>query len=559
MSARLIDKRRPLVKRTCLLIMVTALFAAVGGQVASADEVYIANPKPPTDGLIGSNYTPAYAVNQVQFWHDFRPEVVEKELAAASRYFGISTLRVYLHDINFFEAKQVLMANIETFLAICAKHGIRPGFVFFDGCHRHEGIFLDHPTEPVSGYHNGRWAQSPQARDIDNANLDKFRPYVQEIIRAHRTDTRVLFWEIHNEPPPGDEYRDRLKRAGYNWAKEVEPTQPVINCEKGQRGWGDCEVTDIVDAHVYSHAHGPLRDLSDLNPEKGTVFTEAGARWKASRRNFGGPVDMVYCLQQRRRQGKSTPGMYLCWELMVGNSNCRWHWIDKPGAAEPEIPWCGLLWPDATPVSLAEAEAVRRYATGKSEALFFEDFETHSAGAWEPYGKQNLPVRNAVTLEPGMKAVAGDETWNDYVLEGQVVIKPTEGAETGSAGLLLRVTAPGESLDEMRGYAVTFNGNNLALSKIDGGTRQELATYNLTRLETDTRINEWSMIRISAAGPRIRVWFNRMHPSVDPDRGLRIDYTDKNGPILSGAIGVRTHQVSASFDNIVVLPIKELP
>jgi len=154
-----------------------------------------------------------------------------------------------------------------------------------------------------------------------------------------------------------------------------------------------------------------------------------------------------------------------------------------------------------------------------------------------------------------MKAIAGDETWTDYVLEGQVVIKPGEGAAPGSAGFLLRVTAPGEGLEEMRGYAVTFNSNTLALSKIDGGTRQELATSDLTKLETDTRINEWSMIRISAAGPRIRVWFNRMHPSVDPDRGLRIDYTDKNGPILSGAIGVRTHQVSASFDNIVVLQL----
>ncbi len=547
-------------KPACTLIMVTALFAAIGGQVIGADEVYNANPKPPTDGRVGSNYTPAYAVNQVQFWHDFRPDVVDKELAAASKYFGISTLRVYLHDINFFEEKQVLMANLETFLTLCAKHGIKPGFVFFDGCHRHEGIFLDKPTEPVSGFHNGRWAQSPQARDIDKDNLDKFKPYVQEIIRTHRTDTRVLFWEIHNEPPPGDEYRDRLKRAGYRWAKEVKPTQPVLNCEKGPRGWGDCEVTDIVDAHVYSHAHGPLRDLSDINPGKGTVFTEAGARWKASRRNFGGPIDMVYWLQQRRRQGQSTPGMYLCWELMVGNSNCRWHWIDKPGAAEPDIPWCGLLWPDATPVSLAEAEAVRRYATGKSEALFFEDFETHSAQAWKPYGKQNLPVRNAVILELGMKAIAGDETWTDYVLEGQVVIKPGEkDAEPGSAGLLLRVTDPGEALDEMRGYAVTFNSNTLALSKIDNGSRQELATYDLTKLKTDTRINEWSMIRISAAGPRIRVWFNRMHPSVDPERGLRIDFTDENDPILSGAIGVRTHQVSASFDNIVVLPIKELP
>jgi hypothetical protein len=66
--------------------------------------MYAARPQPPTDGLVGSNYTPAYAVNQVQLWHDFRPDVIDKELAAASRYFGISTLRVYLHDINFFES-----------------------------------------------------------------------------------------------------------------------------------------------------------------------------------------------------------------------------------------------------------------------------------------------------------------------------------------------------------------------------------------------------------------------------------------------------------------------
>jgi hypothetical protein len=370
----------------------------------------------------------------------------------------------------------------------------------------------------------------------------------------------VLFWEIHNEPPPGNAYRDRLKRAGYAWAKEVKPTQPVLNCEKGPRGWGDCDASDIVDAHVYSHAHGPLRDLADVNPAKGTVFTEAGARWKAARRNFGGPIDMIHWLTQRRRQGRSTPGMYLCWELMVGNSNCRWHWVDKPGAAEPEIPWCGLLWPDTTPVSLAEAEAVRRYTTGKSEALFFEDFEDPSAAAWAPFGQQHLPVRNAATLDPNRKAIAGDETWSDYVVEGRVAMK--SGGRTGPpgrAGLLFRVTDPREGLDEMRGYAVTFNRRKLLLSKIENGDTQTLATYDLTRLKTDTRINEWSMIRIAAAGPRIRVWFNRMHPSSDPERGLRIDVTDEKNPILAGAIGARTHDVTAMVDNVVVLPIDVLP
>ena len=56
-------------------IIVIALCVAVFGHTASADEVYKANPNPPTNGLVGSNYTPAYAVNPVQFWHDFRPKI----------------------------------------------------------------------------------------------------------------------------------------------------------------------------------------------------------------------------------------------------------------------------------------------------------------------------------------------------------------------------------------------------------------------------------------------------------------------------------------------------
>jgi hypothetical protein len=538
--------------------MAAALFAGACGQGARAAEVYAPNPKPPTDGLIGSNYTPAYAVNQVQFWHDFRPDVVEKELAAARKYFGISTLRVYLHGINFFQEKNVLLANLETFLTLCDRHGIRPGFVFFDSCHRHEGIFLDKPTEPVSGFHNSRWAQSPQARDIDPNNLEKFKPYVQEIIRPHRADKRVLFWEIHNEPAPGNKYRDRLKRAGYAWAKEVKPTQPVLNCEKGRHGWGDCDVTDIVDAHVYSHAHGPLRVLSDVNPKKGTVFTEAGARWKLARRNFGGPIDMVYWLQQRRKEGKSTPGMYLCWELMVGNSNCRWHWVDKPGAPEPEIPWCGLLWPDCTPVSLAESEAVRRYATGESHALFFEDFEAHHAKQWKVYGADSVPVRNAAALAPGVTIAAGDEKWTDYVLEARSAIKPPKkGDEPPGAGLLFRVTKPGA---ESQGYAVMFDSSSLALVKYDKDAVVTLTTFDLTRLKTKTRVNEWSMIRVAVAGPRIRVWFNRMHPSSDPImKGLRIDYTDTKGPFLAGAIGAYALNANVMVDNVVVLPLSALP
>ncbi len=77
--------------------------------------------------------------------------------------------------------------------------------------------------------------------------------------------------------------------------------------------------------------------------------------------------------------------------------------------------------------------------------------------------------------------------------------------------------------------------------------------------ENQPRMNEWNLLRIAADGARIRVWFNRMHPSSDPERGLRIDHTDKNDSVLSGAIGIGTHNVQAWFDDMVVLPIDALP
>jgi len=559
MFAKPVERPRSPAQRTCALIMAAALCVAVAAQAATADEMYKPNPNPPTDGRVGSNYTPAYAVNQVQFWHDFRPEVVERELAAAKKHFGISTLRVYLHNINFDEEKKVFLGNLETFLTICERHGIRPGFVFFDDCHRDDGIFLDRPTTPVKGFHNGRWAWCPQKRERNPEDLEKFKPYVQEVIRTHRTDKRVLFWEIFNEPAPGRSYSRRLSAAGYRWAKEVKPVQPVLNCHKGGGGWGDTDVTDIVDAHIYHWTPSAWDRLADANPSKGTVFTEAGARWYAPRRSNGEPCEVLNWLQRRRASGKSTPGVYLCWELMVGNSNCRWYWGTKPNSPEPTVPWCGLMWPDATPVSLAEAEAVRRYVTGRPRAVFFDDFQDApplpDRPGWTTYGRAGQGQSGYLPLGPGMKMIAGDAKWTDYVLEGRMMLK---SEERGNAGLIFRASDVGPGYDQMRGYYVGLDTRRLYLGKMENNW-QPLAEFDLGKLDCRVVPGVWNQIRVAVEGPRIRVWFNRMHPSSDPERGLRMDVTDEKEPILSGAIGVRAHLVPAWFDNIVVLPRDALP
>jgi hypothetical protein len=533
-----------------------------------------------TENWVGTNYTPAYAVNQIHFWRNFRAEVVEKELAAAHKYFGMTTLRVYLHPINFEQDRENFFANLEKFLTICNKHHIKPGFTFFDDCHRIEGIFLDHPAEPVKGFHNGRWAAAPQFRDRDINNIDRYKPYLQDIVSKYKDDDRVLWWETYNEPKHWDskysEYSLALRKAAYQYVKAVNPKQPVISC------WDDSPETDIVNAHNYVDDFSTWDRQADLNPAKGCVFTEAGARWYAPEQNYGEPVDVIHWLETRKREGKYVPGVYLCWELMVGNSNCRWinrgivqneHYIrtgiTKVPSAEPTLPWCGLLWPDATPVSLAEAEAIRRYVTGETKALFFDDFQKPSTlktaeptqkGNWtifSPTEKMDSGVCEVGSME---KMIAGDEKWKDIVLESVVMLT----GEHGNAGLIFRVNNPGmgrgvPSADDFTGYYVGFNTKTLQLGKMTEGVWKLLEEYPLERLDCKVVPGVWNTVRIAVSGPRIRVWFNRMHPSSDVQNGLRFDYTDTDSPILNGKIGLRSYDTIAKFDNVIVLPIEELP
>jgi len=530
--------------KSSVLILLSLSLASVA---LGADKVYQANPKPPTDGMVGANYTAAYAVNQVQFWHDFRADVVEKELAAASKYYGINTLRVYLHNINFDKEKDVFLANIEKFLKICAKHNIKPGFCFFDDCHRHANIYLDKPTRPIKGYHNGRWAASPQDRDRDLKNIDKFKPYIQEVIGPFRNDKRVLWWEIFNEPGRSA-FSRALRKKGYAWAKEVKPAAPVLCC------WDDSPETDIVNAHNYRWAPVGWDRQADMNPKKGTVFTEAGARWFAPRPSNGEPCEVIHWLEKRRAAGKTAPGVYLCWELLVGNSNCRWYWGTKHGSPEPTVPWCGLMWPDATPVSLAESEACLKYVTGKNNAMFYDNFQdspsARGRAGWRTYGSAGANASGVLKVASGTKQITGAAAWKDYVLEGVVMLK----GDKGNAGLIFRVNKPGDGHDQMQGYYVGFNTKKLYLGKMNNNWRQ-LAQFDLSKLDCKVVPGVWNQIRVAVKGARIRVWFNRMHPSSDPQKGLRIDVADKDAPILSGAVGVRAHGMDAWFDNIVVVPV----
>lgn len=487
-----------------------------------------------TSGWVGANYTPAYCVNQVQMWHEFRPDVIDAELAAARKHFGITTLRVYLHNLVYDAEPDKLLERMDKFLAICKTRGIRPGFVFFDDCHRKSGIVLEPQKPPVDGYHNGRWAACPQNRHRKPENMPRFKAYVQGVVRRFAKDKRVLWWEVYNEPNRSP-FSQKLCKEGYAWAKALKPVQPVLCC------WNDRPETDIVDAHNYSQNFAIWNKQADMNPAKGTFFTEAGARWYyTKKRSNGTPTEVIAWLRRRKSAGKTTPGVCLCWELLVGNSHCRWYWGTAPG----------------TPVSLAESESVRSYVTGKSRAMLFEDFESHITVSLKPPGwkarKQPGRGKGYLELPPKMEIVKGNSSWGDYIIEAAVMLRD---AARGDAGVIFRAGAPDKGKQRAKGYYAGFTTGRLILGRMTDSWKQ-LAEVDLAKLPSAPKANGWSLLRIAIEGNRIRVWLNATHD----DPGLRIDYTDKSkDAIPTGSVGVRTNNTTAWFDDIVVLPISDLP
>lgn len=330
-----------------------------------------------TSRLIGGEYTPSGASNELwlAFYPRYRAQVV-REFAAARRRLGVSVLRVFLHALLWEAGGDALLATLDDLLSIAAAQQLQLGFVFFDSCWGDTGASTTTECECVQGVHNGCWKQSPQA--AARTNVSRFEPYVRGVTARFGRDPRVAWLEIYNEPDSSDAFVMDLRAAAHGWAKALAPTVPVLSCWD----YNTPGLSDVSDIHRYDVAFASeWAPRAFANVSRGALFTEAGCR--SYQMPFvgdaGSPLAVLRFLETlraRRDAGLSpyVPGALLSWEIAVGNSNTRWHWGSAAGAPEPALPWCGMLFPDGTPVSHTEAAALRRYATGMDDFLFFEKF-----------------------------------------------------------------------------------------------------------------------------------------------------------------------------------------
>jgi len=338
--------------------------------------------------LVGANYTTSNAINQLEMFQaeSFDPVAIDRELGWAREKFGMNTMRVYLHDLLWKQDQKGFLKRLDQFLAIAAKHGIRPMLVLFDSCWDPDPV-LGAQHRPIPGVHNSGWVQSPGRHElVDPANDAHFRAYVQGVVGAFANDKRVLAWDLWNEPdnPGGGNYMDKqldreqarieeLLPKIFEWARAKKPIQPLTSGVWIGDDWSpgakslnaiqrtQLEQSDVITFHNYEQPEAFEARVAQLRGyDRPLICTE----WLA--RGNGSNVDTILPMARRENIGM------INWGFVDGAIQTRFPWDSwqRPYTMqEPTLWFHDLLKADGTPYRAREAELFRKLADTPGNAV----------------------------------------------------------------------------------------------------------------------------------------------------------------------------------------------
>jgi hypothetical protein len=305
----------------------------------------------------------------------FDPATIDKELGWAQAM-GMNTMRVFLHNLLWEQDSKGFVARIDVFLAIADKHGIKPLFVLFDSCWDPEPhLGPQHP--PIPGVHNSGWVQAPgRVRLEDVSRFPLLRAYVEGVVGAFATDSRVLGWDVWNEPDNDgggnyprqlgkQRYVDALLGQVFEWARSQDPIQPLTSGLWQHDDWSVPRLTsiekvqinqsDVLSFHDYNWPENFERRVRSLQVlGRPVLCTEFMARSHGS--TFDGSLPI----------GKQLDVAMYNWGFVDGRTQTRlpWDsWMNPYTREEPSVWFHEVLHADGSPYRRAETELIRRLAT----------------------------------------------------------------------------------------------------------------------------------------------------------------------------------------------------
>jgi hypothetical protein len=326
--------------------------------------------------LVGANYITSTAVNQLEMFQPgtYDARRIDDELRVA-RLLGFNTVRVFLHDLLWAQDRQGFSRRLAQFVAIAAKHGIKPLFVLFDSCwDPFPKLGIQRP--PTAGVHNSGWVQGPGAERIDDPRyMGVLQSYVTGVLSLFRNDDRVLGWDLWNEPDnPAKVYR-KVERKDkqdvvaallphvFQWARTIDPVQPLTS-GVWQGNWSDpgrrsainefqLNNSDVITFHSYGNPAEFEDRIAELTPlGRPIICTEYLAR------SLGSTVEGILPIAHRHNVGAYN------WGLVAGKTETYLPWDswDHPYPEAPKSWFSDLLWPDGRAHQDSEIQTIRKLA-----------------------------------------------------------------------------------------------------------------------------------------------------------------------------------------------------
>jgi hypothetical protein len=367
------------VVRCIVLLLTVSACAAVHAQQrwteAQANDWYAKQPWP-----VGADFLPSTAINELEMWQadTFDEATIDRELGWAEAA-GMNTMRVFLHNLLREQDAKGFQQRIDRFLAIAARHHIRPMFVLFDSCwDPNPKLGPQHP--PIPGVHNSGWVQSPGAGMLaDPAKYSRLKDYVEGVMGAFANDPRILAWDLWNEPDNGNdssylhgepknknEIIARLLPQVFAWARSAHPTQPLTSgvwhgdwtstTTMTAVGKIEIEESDVISFHNYGWPEDFEAHVKLLLPyHRPIICTEYMAR------NIGSTFDTILPLAKKYHVGA------INWGLVAGKSQTwiPWDSWQRPYVSDQPAVWQhDVFHPDGKPYREREVEIIRSLTSG---------------------------------------------------------------------------------------------------------------------------------------------------------------------------------------------------
>ncbi|RLD80961.1 MAG: 1,4-beta-xylanase [Bacteroidetes bacterium] len=328
------------------------------------------------DWIVGCNYVHSNAINQLKMWQKetFSPAMIDKELGWAEEI-GFNSMRVFLHYLPWKEDAEGFYERLDQFLEICDQHHIAVMLIFFDD------VWNPNPRsglqpQPKKGIHNSGWVQCPGKNILENLDLYKsdLKKYVQQTLKRYANDSRVLIWDLYNEPGNSNmssygkiEFRGKKKQSlillknVFSWAREIDLSQPISS---GIWNAGHAKIeklnafdqfcyknSDILNFHAYMGKTQTKKLIKVLKTNnRPLICTEYMAR------TAGSTFEEILPLLKKYNVGAYN------WGFVAGKSNTIYPWESwkEPFKNEPEIWFHDILRQDGTPFSKDELQFIKK-------------------------------------------------------------------------------------------------------------------------------------------------------------------------------------------------------